>query len=98
MASQASWIRASPDTQPSLTANGREEHAISEKEQSLERCSASLQEKLVSAEALNALLREDLSRTRAIQSNDPEGAGSPNAAVPASGEPASGAGKSDVDL
>jgi ketosteroid isomerase-like protein len=98
VASQASWIGADNSVRKSRVTKAQEESERKQREQLVAQV-AELQGMLNLAEARNALLTEDLMQDRAkVQSNQPKGARNPFGAVPAGGEPASGARKPNVDV
>jgi RNA polymerase sigma factor (sigma-70 family) len=98
VASQASWIGADNSIRQSPVTKAQEERERKQREQLVAQV-AELQGMLNLAEARNALLTEDLMQDRAkVQSNQPKGARDPFGAVPAGGEPASGARKPNVDV
>jgi RNA polymerase sigma factor (sigma-70 family) len=97
VASQASWIGADNSMRQLRLTKGQEESERKQREQLVAQVSE-LQGMLNLAEARNALLTVDLMQDRAkVQSNQPGGARSTNVAKSASGQPASGARKSNVD-
>ena len=98
VASHATWILPRQTPPPSQTTNRHEDTRRPQEVPLVEQLRVS-QEKLEIAELQNALLREDLKKERAsVHSNRQAGARSPDAAVPASGPPASGAAESNVRL
>jgi biotin carboxyl carrier protein len=97
-ASQASWIGAAMTIQPSRWTKEQEETHLTN-EQQLRRQLMGLKEKLAIAEMRNAHPRENSKKDQAdIPSNQLDGARSPNAAAPDTGQPASAARESNVPL
>jgi RNA polymerase sigma factor (sigma-70 family) len=98
VASQASWIGAAMTIQPSRWTKEQEETHLTN-EQQLRRQLMGLKEKLAIAEMRNAHPRENSKKDQAdIPSNQLDGARSPNAAAPDTGQPASAARESNVPL